>query len=205
MSWGTLKTWVAGELVTAAMMNEQVRDKLAELYKYTTKGDLMVASGALSLARLGVGANGRALVADSTQAVGMRWGGVSPVVGYVEKTTEFSTASSTPVDVTGLTVSLTLPVTSTIVAWCTGTLRADQLYATSTLKLMIDGTLGAVFANKSCNSSSTDVSWVPYGLVYCRTGIAAGARIIKAQMYGSGTGNAILAAGNILALAYPES
>jgi hypothetical protein len=39
----------------------------------TTKGDLLVASAASTIGRLGVGANGQRLVADSAQALGMRW------------------------------------------------------------------------------------------------------------------------------------
>lgn len=39
----------------------------------TTKGDVLVATGAAALARLGVGTNGQVLTADSTQATGMRW------------------------------------------------------------------------------------------------------------------------------------
>jgi hypothetical protein len=73
MAWGSLKTWLVNELVTAAMMNEQIRDKLAELYQYQAKGDIMAATGPLNLARLPVGANGRVVTADSTQATGIAW------------------------------------------------------------------------------------------------------------------------------------
>lgn len=38
------------------------------------KGDLIVATGADTVARLAVGVNGQALVADSTQAAGVKWG-----------------------------------------------------------------------------------------------------------------------------------
>jgi hypothetical protein len=39
----------------------------------TTKGDLLVATAASTLARLGVGSNGQRLVADSTQTSGIAW------------------------------------------------------------------------------------------------------------------------------------
>jgi hypothetical protein len=39
----------------------------------TTKGDLIAATGASTPARLGVGTNGQALVADSTTATGLKW------------------------------------------------------------------------------------------------------------------------------------
>lgn len=43
------------------------------LADYTTKGDLLAATGAGTPARVAVGADGTALVADSTQAAGMHW------------------------------------------------------------------------------------------------------------------------------------
>jgi hypothetical protein len=39
----------------------------------TTKGDLLVASAANTIARLGVGLNGQQLTADSTQTLGVKW------------------------------------------------------------------------------------------------------------------------------------
>ncbi|MCC6363096.1 MAG: hypothetical protein IT165_06195 [Bryobacterales bacterium] len=39
-----------------------------------TKGDILVATGAASLAKLSVGANGDALIADSSQTGGVKWG-----------------------------------------------------------------------------------------------------------------------------------
>jgi len=42
-----------------------------------TKGDVLVASGATTLTKLGVGSDGQVLVADSTQSNGITWGVVS--------------------------------------------------------------------------------------------------------------------------------
>ena len=39
----------------------------------TTKGDIIAATGASTAARLAVGANGQALIADSTTATGLKW------------------------------------------------------------------------------------------------------------------------------------
>lgn len=40
----------------------------------TTKGDLLAASGAGVITRLGVGANGKVLMADSGETTGIKWG-----------------------------------------------------------------------------------------------------------------------------------
>lgn len=60
-----------------------------------TKGDLLVSAGGGSFDRLGVGTDGQAIVADSTQALGMKWAGVaaSRVIG--KRTTSVSTVGTT--------------------------------------------------------------------------------------------------------------
>src|SRR5262245_23805430 len=73
-----------GDLITSAHEN-QVRQALSDLWTdlqalntstlgdpTTTKGDLIVRGPAV-INRLAVGTNGQALVADSTQTVGVRW------------------------------------------------------------------------------------------------------------------------------------
>jgi hypothetical protein len=45
----------------------------------TTKGDLLAATAAATITRLGVGANGQVLSADSTQTTGLRWATVDGV------------------------------------------------------------------------------------------------------------------------------
>jgi hypothetical protein len=45
----------------------------------TTKGDLLAATAASTLARLGVGSNGQVLTADSTQTAGIKWAGAPAV------------------------------------------------------------------------------------------------------------------------------
>lgn len=44
---------------------------------YTTKGDLVPATGSATFARLGVGANNTVLTADSSTATGLKWGSVA--------------------------------------------------------------------------------------------------------------------------------
>ncbi len=74
MAWsGSPKTWAYNELVTAAMMNAELRDRLVEIWKVTTKGDLLVAQSGTVLDRLPVGTNGQVLIADSSQPLGVRW------------------------------------------------------------------------------------------------------------------------------------
>ena len=76
----------------------------------TTKGDLYTFSTVD--ARLGVGANGTTLVADSAEATGLKWaapaaGGKVLQVVQATASTNFNTTSTSYVDVTGLSVSIT--------------------------------------------------------------------------------------------------
>jgi hypothetical protein len=51
---------------------------------WTTKGDVLVATGASTPARLGVGANDHVLTADSTQASGIKWAAAGGGVTYTD-------------------------------------------------------------------------------------------------------------------------
>lgn len=77
----------------------------------TTKGDLIVHG--TSTTRLGVGSDGQVLTADSTQTAGVTWGaagGSGPAghLGYAQITASQSTSSTSLVDVTGLSVTVTV-------------------------------------------------------------------------------------------------
>jgi hypothetical protein len=65
-----------GDLITAAEWNQDIvaNEQASAPDMFTTKGDLFVATGADAGTRVGVGSNGDALVADSAQAAGVKWG-----------------------------------------------------------------------------------------------------------------------------------
>jgi hypothetical protein len=78
---------------------------------YTTKGDLVPATGSGAFARLGVGANNTVLTADSTAATGMKWAaaaGGGKVLQVVSATysTETLITTGTYTD-SGLSLSIT--------------------------------------------------------------------------------------------------
>jgi hypothetical protein len=67
----------------------------------TTKGDLIAATGASTPARLGVGTNGQALIADSTAATGMKWDTPSAGGMTLLSTTTLSGASTSISSISG--------------------------------------------------------------------------------------------------------
>lgn len=79
------------------------------------KGDLIAGTGADAFSRLAVGTNGQVLTADSATATGLKWAAANQKILQVQSVTKldtFSTTSTSMVDITGLSVSIT-PTAST--------------------------------------------------------------------------------------------
>jgi hypothetical protein len=78
----------------------------------TAKGDIYAASASGVVGRVGVGTNGQVLTADSTQTRGLAWttASATPRIGQVVQATtatETQTTSTSYVDATGITASIT--------------------------------------------------------------------------------------------------
>jgi hypothetical protein len=77
------------------------------------KGDLIVATAADTPARLAVGTNGQALLADSTTATGLKWGAVGKILQVVQGTFGGTTSTTSNSYVTtGLSATITPSSTS---------------------------------------------------------------------------------------------
>lgn len=68
MAWSSPRTWVALEVLTAALLNTHLRDNLLEAApaKVTTAGDLVYATGANALSRLAIGSVGQQLIGGAS-------------------------------------------------------------------------------------------------------------------------------------------
>lgn len=80
---------------------------------FDAKGDLLTATAGDTPARIAVGSNGQALLADSSTATGLKWGAVGKVLQVVQATyaTETTVNGSTYAD-SGLSASITPSATS---------------------------------------------------------------------------------------------
>lgn len=102
MAWTAPRTWVAGEVLTAALLNTHVRDNLLETgaAKVTTAEDILVATGANALKRLAVGTEGQAL---SVVSGDVAWANlITP--GWVRHSV--GTLASSEIAFTGLSTSI---------------------------------------------------------------------------------------------------
>jgi hypothetical protein len=119
-----LRYWINGSSAWSAWSTFQ------DSADYTTKGDLLVATGSNAYARQGVGTDGSFLVADSTQANGLRWGQAL----LTSRLTAAVTNATTTMTTTGLSV--------TVVAGKTYYIRARGQYRSSATTSGIGMTVG---------------------------------------------------------------
>jgi hypothetical protein len=90
----------------------EIEQRLLDKNAMTAKGDLFAAPEAKALSVLPVGANNTVLLADSTQALGVRWADLNGT-GYIDiqtarATTSTSTNSTSYVDMDSMSVSITV-------------------------------------------------------------------------------------------------
>lgn len=112
-----------------------IENNILDKNAVTTKGDILALSAPATLVRLGVGANDDVLVADSSQATGLRWvGGInsssSIAASRVRATTSTSTNSSTFVDLDSMTLNVTVGASNKVLAVFTGTIKGGNNAAT---------------------------------------------------------------------------
>ena len=136
MAWTTPRTWVTGEVVTAALLNAQIKGNmdLSAPAKLTTAGDMLYATGANATARLAKGTNGNILHQASCapawtacpSIAGITLSGALDANGTVDAdVTDFDVLSSGDIDL----VSSANAAAAVYIAQSTGTSGTSKIHA----------------------------------------------------------------------------
>ena len=198
ISWPP-RTWVQGELVTAAMMNEQIRDSVLALYPYTATGDLAYAgTGATELARLAIGEAGQVLKVNSAGSA-PEWGAGGIKLYTFTRTGELTTTSKTYVDITDASVDVDVILTSSILMI---TSFSSAIIGSSSNTLVVAANIGGNVVSTIHNTGiGTGDKYKPGALVGWKTGVEAGTVTCKLQwLVGGDTGYIKLINGAVLVI-----
>ncbi len=198
-SYTAPRTWVAGETVTAAIMNTHVRDNLLEtlVAKVTTAGDIGYATAANALARLGIGTQGQVAVVNAA-ATAPSW--VTLPSALLLDTTERTIGDNgfTYTDITGYTVNIVTAVRSTIIAIFSVQDALDATYRART-RLLIDGTVQQVDTAVLNNAHAQYLT-----LVGRKVNVAAGTITTHVEGAGDANSKSKYNNGSILVWAIPD-
>lgn len=128
------------------------------LSTFVTKGDLMVATGAAVVTRVGVGADGQILTADSTQSAGVKWADPPAGGGIVsDATTTSKGIVQLAGDLSGTASAPTVPnMISKILLTAKGSIAAAS--AANTPAELTVGTNGQVLS--AASAQTTGLQWI---------------------------------------------
>ncbi len=75
MAWTSPQTWATGDIILRTEFDTYLRDQQRQMApaKVTTKGDAIIADGANSISRFGIGTDRQLLRYDSGEPLGLRW------------------------------------------------------------------------------------------------------------------------------------
>ena len=97
-------------------------------------------------------------------------------ISYIVQGAEFTTTSTSYVDMTGLTTNLTITRQSTILMIVSGNAKIDTALYSVVFKGVING------VSDSKEVSSQFEGYVPLSYIYAKTGMTAGTYTVKLQM-----------------------
>lgn len=205
MAYTPIPTYVTNQKITAAHGNTYWKDNFAALWPYANAGDISYASASNVLSKITIGTVGQVLTVNPS--VIPEWKNAAGLVDIkiADSDTEKTYSTSSWEDHPNLSVTLSLPRTSTIIvmAIITGNVYTTNAGYGFIVRSLIDGTADALNSefNGSMNPSRNEA--LPY--FWCKTGVAAGNRVVKIQSKESADGiDNRITNGRLIALAFGE-
>ncbi len=193
--------------MTAAQFNTYGRDNDLAYWKYTTRGDLVYATGATTLARRPILGTNAILKSNGTAPFwgNLTFAGMKKVIGAASFSTTVSFAG-TYADITGAVVALTFPSTCSVLVIASVTGYNDETHAPAeemkvrgTITGYTDGHPDYMYDNSAAVARNEAL---PY--IWLQTGVAAGARNIKLQGVSTAHGTEYVTAGYMLVIGLGE-
>ena len=185
MAWSAPKTFTAGAVLTAAELNQHLRDNMLETgaASVTTAGDLAYADAANSLgSRLGIGSVGSLLVSDGSAPL---WRTPTQAKTNVAE----STASTSYVDLAtvGPQVSVTTGTAALVLITCAmsndtagnSAFMAVDVSGASTVAATDNDALQHLSATAAASMRATRASWL--------TGLTAGVNVFTGKYKADGS------------------
>ncbi len=183
MAWTSPRTWIAGETVTASLLNTHLRDNLLETApaKVTAAGDIVYATGANALARLAKG-SAHSLLRMNSGATAPLWAATTAVVESWEYSNDSDGNTTQTSFQNAYTKSFTPSVASRVLVWIQVRGQAPSNDSME-CKVLVDDTQRGEL--KGVGNGSQDWVWL-----FLLTGQAASSHTIKVQ-YRSVGGNSV--------------
>ena len=183
------------------LVNLAAQSALQALVSGQAAGDMLYADTAASLARLAKGTAGQVLSMNAG-ATAPEWGGTIKDIDLIDVSPGQTFSNAAWEDITGATLTLTLPTTCTIfiLASVTGYVNADLAGYSFNIRGSIDGNTDA---DNNYNGSANPKRNEAFPYFWYKTGITAGNKIVKLQCQQK-TQNLYVTKARLIAFAFAE-
>lgn len=199
------RTWNVGELVTKAMLDEQIRDNLNAIWVGTAAGDIDYYSSATTKSKLAKPSVASLLAMDSSGVPS--WLAITSVGGlHAKGTVDFApggqTFSGAWADITGATLDLVLTATCTIIVLAQVVGYNNTAGNAFLVRAVVNGAADPA-TNLPFNGGASIARNENLSYEYYAINVPAGTRTVKLQCEQQGTNN-VVERGRLIALAFTE-
>lgn len=150
---------------TVAIGNDSRITGAVQASTATTKGDLLAATAASTITRLGVGGDGQVLTADSSQATGIKWAATgASTISVSAKSSSYTLTNSDDVikaTASGIVLTLHDATTATVKRYTLQNASNGNIsFATTSSQTVNGSTTGTIIPNQSLDVVPDGANWI---------------------------------------------